>query len=106
MRDLDLALGVLVYRERIDHAHRVALLQALQFGDDVAVELWVLEAEHDELNRPDGHGPSSSIVSYDPDGARFSAHRTNRMRTARSGGTILDTDHGVPRRLSGSSPCR
>ena len=32
-------------------------LQALQLGDDLAVELRVLEAEHDELNRSDGHGP-------------------------------------------------
>jgi hypothetical protein len=42
--------------------HGVALSQALQLGDDLAVELRVLEAEHDELNWPDGHGSASSIA--------------------------------------------
>jgi hypothetical protein len=34
----------------------IALSQALQLGDDLTVEVRVLEAEHDELNWPDGHG--------------------------------------------------
>ena len=62
MRDLHLAVGVLVHRERIDDAHRVALLQALELGDDLAVELGVAEAEHDELNGTDRHGCSFSLL--------------------------------------------
>ena len=61
VRDLDLSVGVLVHGERVDDAHRVALLQALELGDDLAVELGVAEAEHDELNGPDGHGCSFSL---------------------------------------------
>ena len=61
MRDLDLSVGVLVHRERIDDAHRVALLQALELGDDLAVELGMAEAQHDELNGTDRHGCSFSL---------------------------------------------
>src|SRR5204862_4878995 len=46
----------LVHRERVDDAHRVALAQALELGDDLAVELGVIEPEDDELYRPDRHG--------------------------------------------------
>ena len=52
---LDLALGVLVDGERVDHPHRVALAQPLELGDDLAVEVRVLEAQHQELNRSDCH---------------------------------------------------
>jgi hypothetical protein len=41
-----------VHRQRIDDAHRVALLQALELGDDLAVKLRMLEAQHDQLNGP------------------------------------------------------
>ena len=44
MLHLDLSVGVLVHRERVDHAHGVALAQPLQLGDDLAVELGVTEA--------------------------------------------------------------
>ena len=53
--DLDLSVGVLVHRQRVDHAHGVALAQALELLDDLAVELGVAEAEHDELNWSDCH---------------------------------------------------
>jgi pSer/pThr/pTyr-binding forkhead associated (FHA) protein len=43
MLHLDLSVGVLVNRERVDDLHRVALPQTLQLGDDLAVELRVLE---------------------------------------------------------------
>ena len=56
---LDLALGVLVHRQRIDHAHGVALAQALELLDDLAVEVGVLEAQHDQLDGSDGHVSSS-----------------------------------------------
>src|SRR3954449_5544240 len=56
MHDLDLAGHVLVHGERVDDAHRVALPQALELGDDLAVELRMLETEHDELYWANGHG--------------------------------------------------
>jgi hypothetical protein len=65
VRNLDLPVGVLVHRERIDDAHRVALLQALELGDDLAVELRMAEPEHDELNGTDRHGSSFVVASAD-----------------------------------------
>ncbi len=56
MRDLDGAVGVLVDGQRVDHTDRVVGPQALQLGDDLPVELRMLEAEHDQLHRSDGHG--------------------------------------------------
>ena len=53
--DLDLSVRVPVHRERVDHAHRVALTQALELGDGLAVELRMLEAEHNQLHRADSH---------------------------------------------------
>jgi hypothetical protein len=41
--DLDLALRILVDGERVDHAHAVALAQALELGDDLAAEVRVLD---------------------------------------------------------------
>ena len=55
MLDLELSLLVLVDGQRVDHAHRVAFAQPLQLGDDLAVELRVVEAQHDELNRSNCH---------------------------------------------------
>ena len=52
VRDLDLAVRVLVHRERVDDAHGVAFPQALQLGDDLAVELRMVEAEHNECTGP------------------------------------------------------
>ena len=51
MLHLDLSGGILVNRESVDYAHRLAVVQTLQLGDDLAVEVRVLEAEHEELNR-------------------------------------------------------
>ena len=56
--DLDLSVGVLVDGERVDDAHRVALLQPFELSDDLTVELGVVEAQHDELNGSDRHGRS------------------------------------------------
>src|SRR4051794_38028419 len=58
MRDLDLAVGVLVHRQRVDYAHRVAVAQTLELLDDLAMELRVIEAQHDELDRSDRHSRS------------------------------------------------
>ena len=48
-------VGVLVDGQRVDHAHGVALAQPLELGDDLAVEVGVLESQHDQLNRSDRH---------------------------------------------------
>jgi hypothetical protein len=50
--DLDLSVRIFGHRERVDHAHRVALTQALVLGDDLAVELRMLEAEHNHCTGP------------------------------------------------------
>ena len=57
--DLDLAVGVLVDGERVDDAHRVALAQPLELGDDLAVEVGVVEAQNDQLDGSDCHDHSS-----------------------------------------------
>src|SRR5207247_639050 len=49
--DLEFALRVLVDRERVDHAHGVALAQPLELGNHLAVEVRFDEAEHDQLYR-------------------------------------------------------
>ena len=56
MCHLDLAGRILMNGQRVDDPHRIAFSQSLQLGDDLAVEIGVLEAEHDQLNRSDGHG--------------------------------------------------
>ena len=53
VHDLDLALRVLVDRERVDHADGVALAELLELLDDLPVEVRVLESEHDELDWPE-----------------------------------------------------
>ncbi len=76
--DLDLPVGVLVHGERVDHADGVALAQALELGDDLAVELGVLEAQHDQLDRSDGHLSSSLVwVRYDAGAASAFALRVS-----------------------------
>jgi hypothetical protein len=71
--DLQLPFRVLVDGERVDHAHRVALPQLLQLGDDLAVELRVVEPEDYELNRSDCHAlsflPSLITAAPSPRGA-------------------------------------
>src|SRR3954451_12381215 len=64
MHDLDLAGHVLVHGEGVDDAHRVALPQALELGDDLAMELGMLEPEHDELYWSNGHGsPFGRVIT-------------------------------------------
>jgi hypothetical protein len=55
VRYLDLSRRVLVHRERVDHPDRVARPEPLQLGDDLAVELRVVESQHDELDWSDRH---------------------------------------------------
>ncbi len=68
VRHFHLALCVLVYRERVDHAHGVALTELLQLLDDLAVELRMLEPQHQQLNRSDRH--LSSFVVFNSPRAR------------------------------------
>src|SRR5262245_30280981 len=55
VHDLYLSLRVLVDGERVDHAHGVALAELLQLFENLTVEVRVLEADHEQLNRSDGH---------------------------------------------------
>ena len=55
MDDLHLTWGVLVDGEGVDHAHGVALAELLQLLDDLAVELRMLEPQHQQLNQSDCH---------------------------------------------------
>ena len=68
MHHLDLSVGVLMHRKRIDDAHRVALAQALELLDDLAVEIRVAESQDYELNRTDCH--VSPLVANRAPGAR------------------------------------
>jgi len=58
--DPDVPGGVLVDGQRVDHADRVALAQPLELGDDLAVEVGPLEAQHDQLNGSNRHRLSPS----------------------------------------------
>ena len=60
VRDGDLAVGVLVHGQRVDHPDHVALAQLLELRDDVPVEVRLVESEDDELNRSDCHVSSPS----------------------------------------------
>jgi hypothetical protein len=55
VRDLDLAVGVLVHGQSVDHPDGVALAQPLQLLDDLAMELGMVEPEDDQLNWSYGH---------------------------------------------------
>src|ERR1700742_1979506 len=55
MLHLDFAFGVLVHGQRVDYAHRVALAEPFKLGDDLTVEVRVVEPEHDELYRTYRH---------------------------------------------------
>ena len=66
MLDLDVARGVLVDGQRVDDADGVALAQALELGDDLAVEIRLLEAQHDQLDRANCHAFSPSGGLTDP----------------------------------------
>jgi hypothetical protein len=50
-----LAVGVLVDGQRVDHADRAAGMEPLQFGDDLPVEVGVAEPQRDELYRTNCH---------------------------------------------------
>jgi hypothetical protein len=52
MLDLDRSVRVLVNRERVDHAHRLIVMQSLSLSDDLPVELAVAEAKDDQLDSP------------------------------------------------------
>ena len=55
MLHLDLSVCVLVNGERVDHTHGVFVVQPLELGDDLSVELGMVEADDDQLDGSDGH---------------------------------------------------
>src|SRR6185312_9326390 len=81
---LDLAVGVLVYGQGVDHPYRVALAQAFQLLDDLPVEVRVVEPENDQLDRSDGH-----------DGLLSRAGRP-ALRFLATGATTTDDPHRRP----------
>ena len=60
MGDLDVAVGVLVDRECIDHTDRAALFESFELVNNLPVEVGVIETEHEELNRTYRHDVSHS----------------------------------------------
>jgi len=62
MRDLDVSVRVLVDGKCIDYAHRVALSEAFQLGDDLAMEVWLAEAKDEQLYRANRHISIPSVV--------------------------------------------
>ena len=87
MLHLDLSLGVLVNGEAVDHAHGVFVMQALELGDDLAVEVRVLEPQDYELYRSDCHSfPFGSLV-----------HQNGRARgLSGEPSPVADSDCAVP----------
>jgi hypothetical protein len=82
MNHLDLPVGVLVHRERVDHANAVGLTQALQLRDDLAVEVRLRETEHDQLNRSGTHmspSPSGRATSRTAGAASVTEYRRARL---------------------------
>jgi hypothetical protein len=63
-------------RVRVDHSNGVARLQTLELGDDLAVELGVLETEHDQLDRSDR---DTRLLSVDRSFGRTSAAASSEM---------------------------
>ena len=55
MLHLDLSVGVLVNRERVDHTDRLLVMQSLKLSDDLAMEIGVVETNDDQLNGSDSH---------------------------------------------------
>src|SRR3954454_4023000 len=53
--DLNLAAGVLVDGKRVDDTDRVTLAEFFQLGDDLAVEVGMIEPQDEHLDRTDGH---------------------------------------------------
>src|SRR3954447_23921097 len=88
--DLDEAVRILVDRERVDDAHRVALAQPLELLDDLAVEVRLLEAQHKKL---------------------YGSYRHNRLRPVGSGrpgpraAPTLPRAHRPPNRPRRMSRC-
>src|SRR6266508_263490 len=52
---LDLAASVLVDGERVDHANNVVLLQPVELGHDLPLEIALAEAENEQLDGSECH---------------------------------------------------
>jgi len=53
VRALDAPVGVLAHEQHVDHANDVVFAETLELRLDLAVELAVLEADHEQLYRSD-----------------------------------------------------
>jgi hypothetical protein len=60
MLHVELPLGVLVDGERVDHAHGVVLAELLELRRNLAMELRLVETDHEQLYRSDCHRLSPS----------------------------------------------
>jgi hypothetical protein len=99
MLDLELAGGVLVDGQRVDHAHGVALTQSLELGDDLAVELGLLEAQHDGLDGSDRHRLISNRSAWRRRGAPARRPGSSIRRRHRASSVLGDlASHCVTRR--------
>jgi hypothetical protein len=58
MLHLDLTVRVLVHRKCVNHTDRVFVMQPLELSDDLAMEVGLAEAQHDQLNGSYGHRQS------------------------------------------------
>ena len=92
MLDLELPLPVLVDGECIDHAHGVALPEALELRDHLALEMRIHETQDQQLHRTDRHRHSSRRLRTQNRADVAVPHRPNRMN-ARSRGPAA-----IPRR--------
>src|SRR4051812_1462066 len=89
--DLQLAVGILVDGERVDDAHGLAGVQALELGDDLAAEVRVLEAQHDQLNGPDRHECSFGMVSMPRSLAARRSRASSELDDVAEGGAHATT---------------
>ena len=51
VQDLDLAVGVLADGQGVDHPDQVVVAEPVQLGADLAVQVGLLEAQHQQLHR-------------------------------------------------------
>jgi hypothetical protein len=69
LQDRDVALGVFVDREAVDHANRVVVLQPVELGQDFTLEVRLVEPQDQQLNGSDCHqiSPFSLLSRIAPD---------------------------------------
>jgi hypothetical protein len=56
VQHLDLAVGALVHAQGVDHPDQVVVAEPVQLLSDLALEVGVLEPQHQQLHRSNRHG--------------------------------------------------